>query len=82
MPSPIVLKVEFSADGPEILSMPYSQLMDDNSAIVRWPVDVWFDGKRTIEVELNFGPRQVEKITLDPSGRFPDSDTSDNAWPR
>ncbi|GMQ82964.1 MAG: M1 family metallopeptidase [Rhodothermia bacterium] len=82
MPSPIVLKVEFSADGPEILSMPDSQLLDDNSAIVRWPVDVWFDGNRAFEVELNFGPRQVEKITLDPSGRFPDADTSDNVWPR
>lgn len=81
MPSPIVLKVEFTSDGPEIVSMPDAELIDDNTAIVRWPVDVWFDGNRSLELELNFGPRQIEKITLDPNGRFPDSDPSDNEWP-
>jgi hypothetical protein len=27
-----------------------------------------------------FGGRKIEKITLDPSGRFPDRDPKDNVW--
>jgi len=45
-------------------------------------VDVWFNGSRTFTANLDFGPRAVEKITLDPFGRFPDTVVSDNVWPR
>ena len=51
------------------------------SAIVTWPVDVWFEGSRTFDAELSFGGRQIEQVTLDPKGRFPDGDASDNVWP-
>ena len=34
-------------------------VIEGNSAIVTWPVDVWFDGQRTFEAELDFGGRRI-----------------------
>lgn len=82
MPSPVVLKVEFVADGPAPRPMANAQLGDDGTAVVTWPVDVWFDGRRTFEARLRFGERGIAKITFDPAGRFPDADPRDNTWPR
>lgn len=82
MPSPVVLLVEFAADGPPPAAMQNAVLRDDGTALVTWPVDVWFDGRRTFDARLTFGERAIARITLDPGGRFPDGDTSDNVWPR
>jgi hypothetical protein len=82
MPSPIVLKVEFAPAGPAIKPMPNSTMADSVSAIVTYPVDVWFPGSRTFNATLDFGGRKIEKITLDPFTRFPDRVTTDNVWPR
>ena len=82
MPSPVLLKVEFAADGPAIKPMVNAKMIDDKSAIVTWPVDVWFLGSRSFQAPLDFGGRAITKITLDPSCRFPDRDPSDNVWPR
>jgi aminopeptidase N len=80
MPSPVVLRVEF-ADGTEkINSMPNAKMIDDKTAIVKWSEDVWFGGERDFQAALDFGRRPIRKITLDPFGRFPDSDTKDNVW--
>jgi len=81
MPSPVVLKVEFKSKGADIIPMTNAEMVDENTAIVTWPVDVWFSGNRTFEAKLEFGSREIEKITLDPRGRFPDTDVSDNIWP-
>jgi hypothetical protein len=82
MPSPVVLKVRFAADGPAPKPMPNATMPDDKTAIVTWPVDVWFSGHRTFQATLDFGPRKIESILLDPGCRFPDRDPSDNVWPR
>ena len=82
MPSPVVLKVRFAPQGPAIRLMPNSVMADSASAIVTYPVDVWFGGSRTFQAVLDFGPRRIEKITLDPACRFPDRDVTDNTWPR
>ncbi len=82
MPSPVVLQVEFAQDGPPIRMMPNSTKVDDRTVDVRYPVDVWFSGSRTFQADLDFGSRQITKITLDPHCRFPDNDVSDNFWPR
>lgn len=82
MPSPVVLKVEFEAEGPEIKSLPNAKMLDANTAEVTWPVDVWWSGSRTFDAVMDFGPRKIKRITLDPHGRFPDKVTSDNVWPR
>jgi hypothetical protein len=82
MPSPVVLKVEFAADGPAVKPMPNAKMIDDKTAIVTWPVDVWFIGSRTFQAPLDFGGRAITKITLDPGCRFPDRDPSDNVWPK
>jgi len=82
MPSPVVLKVQFAPKGPAIKPMPNSKMVDSATAIVSWPVDVWFGGSRTFKAELNFGPRKIVRVKLDPGCRFPDRDPSDNAWPR
>ncbi len=82
MPSPIVLEVRFSEDGPLPDAYPNAEMVDDRTAIVTWPVDVWFGGSRTFEAELDFGARMIERIVLDPGCRFPDRDPSDNVWPR
>lgn len=80
MPSPVVLKVEFEAEGPAVNAMPNATMLDSNTAEVVWPVDVWWNGSRTFEAVLDFGVRKIKKITLDPNGRFPDREVSDNVW--
>ncbi|HET9266824.1 MAG TPA: hypothetical protein VFO31_01620, partial [Vicinamibacterales bacterium] len=82
MPSPVVLKVQFAADGPAIKPMANAKIVDATSAIVTWPVDVWFNGSRTYNAVLDFGGRTITAITLDPDQRFPDRNAADNAWPR
>lgn len=82
MPSPVVLKVEFEAEGPAIDPMPNAKMIDPLTAEVTWPVTVWFDGDRTFDAVMNFGPRKIKMITLDPHARFPDKVTTDNVWPR
>ncbi len=82
MPSPVVLAVHFAPTGPAIRRMANARVVDDSTAIVTWPVDVWFAGSRTFEAQLDFGPRRIERIVFDPQCRFPDHDVSDNTWPR
>jgi len=82
MPSPVVLQVDFVEPGPLSPSMPNAQMIDDDSVIITWPVDIWFGGSRTFQTTLNFGSRRIARLTLDPHGRFPDRDPSDNVWPR
>lgn len=82
MPSPVVLRVKFAADGPAIQAMENSREVGPNTYDVTWPVDVWFGGARDFEARLQFGARAIEKITLDPAGRFPDANKADNTWPR
>ena len=82
MPSPVVLQVHFASQGPAIRSMPNSTMTDSVTAIVRYPVDVWFGGSRTFQAELRFGTRKIDKIVLDPHCRFPDRNPTDNVWPR
>ncbi len=82
MPSPVVLKVLFAPEGPAITPMANSTMIDDATAIVTYPADVWFSGSRTFDAVLNFGARPIEKIILDPRCRFPDGDVTDNMWPR
>jgi hypothetical protein len=82
MPAPVVLKVKFAPSGPAIRRMPNAVMTDSVTAVVTWPVDVWFAGRRTFNAPLSFGARKIERITLDPGCRFPDKDPSDNVWPR
>ena len=82
MPAPVVLKVQFAPTGAAIKPMKNATMLDDHTALVTWPVDVWFGGNRSYNAVLDFGGRAIEKITLDPFCRFPDKDASDNVWPR
>jgi hypothetical protein len=82
MPSPVVLRVKFAPKGAPIRPMKSAVLTDSATAVVTWPVDVWFSGSRTYNAVLDFGPRAIEKITFDPYCRFPDRDPSDNTWPK
>jgi hypothetical protein len=82
MPSPVVLRVEFAPAGAAISPMQNSVMADSTTAIVTYPVNVWFNGSPTFTATLNFGGRPIRKLTLDPRGRFPDHDPSDNVWPR
>lgn len=80
MPSPVVLKVEFASGSEKIIAMPNAKMVDEKTAIVRWNEDVWFNGERDFQAVLDFGKRKISKITLDPFGRFPDSNINDNVW--
>lgn len=82
MPSPVVLAVHFAPHGAAPRKMANAILTDDSTAIVTYPVDVWFGGSRTFDARLNFGPRKIERIVLDPHCRFPDRNVDDNTWPR
>jgi hypothetical protein len=82
MPSPVVLAVHFAPRGPRLRPMTNARMVDDSTAIVTWPVDVWFGGSRTFEAVLRFGARKIERIVFDPHCRFPDHNVDDNTWPR
>lgn len=82
MPSPIVLKVQFAATGPALKPMANAKMTDATTAFVTWPVEVWFDGRRSFDATLDFGGRTITTITLDPGCRFPDRDATDNVWPK
>ena len=82
MPSPVVLKVQFASKGAPIRKMPNARMTDSVTAIVTYPVDVWFGGSRTFKATLDFGGRKIAQITLDPNGRFPNRDTTNSVWPR
>ncbi len=82
MPSPVVLKVEFEAEGPAIKTGPNAKMIDATTAEVTWPASVWFNGDRSFKAVMDFGKRKIKKITLDPHGRFPDANIADNVWPR
>ena len=82
MPSPVILEVKFASRGAPIRRMPNAVMTDSVTAVVTYPVDVWFAGSRTFTATLDFGTRSIERITLDPRCRFPDRDPSDNVWPR
>ncbi|MEO8295270.1 MAG: M1 family metallopeptidase [Gemmatimonadota bacterium] len=81
MPAPVVLRVEFDSAGAPIRPMP-GATVEGNMATITFPVDVWFRGSRTYVAELRFGTRHIQKINLDPAGRFPDRSPADNVWPR
>jgi hypothetical protein len=82
MPSPVVLKVQFAADGPALKPMKNAKMIDATTAVVTWPVDIWFNGSRSFDAALDFGARPITSITLDPNCRFPDRDPGDNVWPK
>jgi hypothetical protein len=82
MPAPVILKVDFAPTGAAIRPMSNSRMLDATSAVVTYPVDIWFSGSRTFDAVLDFGGRPITKITIDPSNRFPDRDARDNVWPR
>jgi hypothetical protein len=82
MPSPVVLKVELEPGSRPVRVSNNMEKLDDNTLIMTWPVDVWLDGSKTFEAELNVGGREIKKITLDPHARFPDGEPGDNVWPR
>jgi len=82
MPSPVVLLVELAEAGPEVRPMANARMLDARKVLVTFPVDVWFGGSRTFDAVLDLGGRALERVTLDPYGRFPDGDASDNVWPR
>jgi hypothetical protein len=55
-------------------------MIDSVTARVTVPVEAWFDGRRQHTVNLVFGGRAIERITLDPDRRFPDRNPADNGW--
>jgi hypothetical protein len=82
MPSPVVLRVQFAPKGAAVRPMRGAVMADSLTAIVTYPVDVWFGGSKTFVASLDFGGRAIERIILDPYCRFPDRDPADNVWPR
>jgi peptidase M1-like protein len=82
MPSPVVLEVKFAPGSQVIRPLKNAVMKDSLTAIVTYPVDVWFAGSKTFDAVLDFGSRPIQRIRLDPSCRFPDHDPSDNFWPR
>ncbi len=82
MPSPVVLEVKFAATGEPIRAMSNAVMKDSVTAVVTYPVDVWFAGSRTFTAALSFGTRAIESVTLDPGCRFPDRMPADNVWVR
>jgi len=80
MPAPVVLRVEFAPDGPLPQARMRNAVISGRTALVTWPVDVWFSGARTFVGELDFGSARIERIVLDPGARFPDRNPADNVW--
>ena len=90
MPAPVVVEVEYISDVSELAprlsdSVPRAatfETIDAHTERITYPASVWFAGGRTVELVLPALPTGIVKIRLDPDGRFPDRDPSDNEWPR
>lgn len=82
MPAPVVLDVTFAPAGAAIRPMKNAVMLNATTARVTVPVEVWFDGRRQHAVDLMFGSRPIESVTLDPQRRFPDRNPADNRWTR
>jgi hypothetical protein len=82
MPSPVVLNVHFAPKGPALRPVPGAVMVDDSTAMISYPVEVWFNGSKSFKATFDFGPRAIERVVLDPHCRFPDHDVLDNTWPR
>jgi aminopeptidase N len=80
MPSPVILKVALAKEGAAVKTPPNTRMLDATTALVTYPVDVWFNGSRTFNATLDFG-RAITTITFDPDCRFPDRQPADNVWP-
>jgi len=74
--------VRFAPNGPPIRAMPNAVMHDSLSAIVTFPVSVWYPGRRTYDAILDFGKRPITEVLFDPGCRFPDRNPADNVWPR
>jgi hypothetical protein len=81
MPSPVILKVALAKEGPVVKTPSNAKMLDATTALVTYPVDVWFTGSRTFSTTLDFG-RPITTITFDPDCRFPDRQPADNVWPK
>jgi hypothetical protein len=81
MPSPVVLRVQLAEAGGAVKPMPNAKMLDERTAVLTWPVDVWFKGDRTFKASIDLG-RPISTITFDPECRFPDRDPADNTWPK
>lgn len=81
MPSPVVLRVQLAREGGAVKPPANARMIDPTTAVVTWPVDVWFSGSRTFEATFDFG-RPAATITFDPDCRFPDRQPADNVWPK
>ncbi len=76
----VVLEGDFEPTGPAISPMANAVMRDSVTAVVTWPVEVWFGGSRSFTADLRFGGRKITSITLDPGCRFPDRNPADNIW--
>jgi len=76
MPAPVILKIEFAPGGgaPSAPSAarpltPGSSgtisWLDANTAVVSYPVDVWFGGSRTFVANMNFASSQITRVALE-----------------
>lgn len=45
------------------------------------PVDVWFTGEKKVTVQMAV-PSDFTRVDIDPLQRFPDTDQSNQTWPR
>jgi hypothetical protein len=81
MPTPVVLDVTF-AGKPPAPPAKVDATVQGNTMRLTWPVDIWFSGKRAVDLSIPTGSASVTKVVLDPDGRFPDTSGADNVWPR
>ena len=79
MPSPVVLDITFAGRPPSGIK---NATVSGNTVRVTYPVDVWFNGRRTFDAVLRFSGQKITKVVVDPDARFPDSNEADNVWPR
>jgi hypothetical protein len=81
MPSPVVLDVTFAGKPPSVAGLK-NATVSGNTVRVTYPVDVWFDGRRTFDAVMRFSGQKITTVVVDPDQRFPDSNEADNTWPR
>lgn len=82
MPSPVVLQVTVAPKGPAVRWPRNARVVNDTTAVLTWPVDVWFAGAKRFTASIDVGGRAVTAVQFDPGCRFPDAKPADNVWPR
>lgn len=74
--------IRFANHGKLVMPVPYRVTFTDGTTEnCTVPVEAWFTSDRIVQ-HLHVGDKHIASVEIDPDGLMPDTDLSNNRWPR